>query len=82
MISKTPIDEQSSRDSAALMAACGDFEDLTDVRLLKPVSHDALAGHAQSGDVLASVRHSSADAPHVALRDLAGATSGGALFAY
>jgi len=49
MISKTPIDEQSSGDSAALMAACGDFEDLTDLRLLAPVSHDALAGMHNQG---------------------------------
>ena len=37
----------SSEDREALMAGRLAFDDLTDVRLLKPAGTDALAGHAR-----------------------------------
>jgi hypothetical protein len=36
-----------SEDCGALVPCCRDFEDLTDVRLLKPTRTDAFAGHAR-----------------------------------
>ena len=37
-----------SEDRGALMLCCRQFEELTDVRLLKPVSIDAFAGHPRA----------------------------------